>query len=609
MFDGISVVDTAGRQLYVNDALCSMLGFSHQELIGARPPFAYWPADQLAVIEGAFRRTLQGDSKNLQLVFQRKDGTRLDVMVAPAALRDPTGATIAFAATVKDVTEYKRMERALMESERRWRSIAENPFDFVVLIDRQYRYTWINHAAPGLRAEDMIGKATPFDFVDTRHHDEMRAAFDTAFETGRATSYEVHVPQLDAWYSSVVGPLFEQGRVTGLSILTRDITEQRRAQQALERTEQRLRDAHRLETIGTLTGGVAHDINNLLTPILAHAELAQGALAPAHEARRHLEAIALAGERARELVQRLLLFSRHREPHKSRFDLRECVREHLALLETSRAANVQVLTELPSEAVPVFADRAQIGQAVANLVSNAIQAMQAAGGTLRVVVEQEPRAGVARLQVIDTGPGMDEETKRRAFDPFFTTKPFGEGTGLGLSIVHGVVREHGGEILVESAPGRGSVFTLSLPSADPALPEPAAAALGPAAQARTARVLVVDDEPAIRAVASEALGRAGHRVVAAPTAAKGLECFAAEPDGFDVVLTDLTMPGQTGLELIRHVHELRPEARCLLMTGGGGDFDDPERRRALGVTEVLEKPFSIASLLAAVERAAGARRG
>ncbi len=605
MLDGLSIVDASGVQIYVNDALCKLLGFEREELIGATAPYPYWPPEELPAIEAAFQRTVSGDTASFELVFARKDGTRVEVIVAPAALRDDSGNAVAHFATVKDIGDRKRLERSLMESEQRWRSIAENPFDFVVLIDRDYRYTYVNHTAPGIEREALIGKATPFDFVDAKNHEAMRSAFDFAIENGRAASYEVHVPQLDAWYASIVGPVFEHGRVTGLSILTREITEQKRAEQALRRSEQRLREAHRMETVGTLAGGIAHDINNMLTPVLAYADLARLQLQHEHPAQKHLQGIRVASERARELVQRILLFSRRQEPRKAAFDLRQSLREDISLLHASLPANIELQVELPTRPVHVFADRTQLGQVWSNLATNALHAMQARGGKLTITLKETD--GEAWLTVADTGGGMDAETLRRVFDPFFTTKAVGAGTGLGLSIVHSVVREHGGETTVHSAPGEGAVFTVRLPTTNASSSH--AAFAGPSSRPPMApckRVLVVDDEPAIVAVAREALMYAGHAVTVATSARAALDIFAMDLHAFDVLLTDQSMPGMTGMALIAELRSIHPSLACVLMTGHG-DESTQRQARALNIVELLEKPFSLSVLLATIERACGER--
>jgi PAS domain S-box-containing protein len=475
MQDGVSIVSREGIALFVNDAFSRMTGFSPEELLGQAPPYPYWPPEEMAAIEAAFRRTLACEPFEVELVFGTKDGRRVPVIVTASTVRDQAGKVLGHLTTIKDISERKALERALSASEQRWRSIAENPFDFVVVIDRAYRYQYVNHTAPGIALESLIGKATPFDYSAPEHHGAMREVFETTFRTGRATSYDVYSPELDRWYSNIVGPIWEQDEVRSLSILTRDITPQKRA-------EQQLRDAHKMQTIGTLAGGIAHDLNNILTPILGHAELAQLALEPTHTVLSHLRNIEHAATRARDLVRRILLFGRPQASQKRVIDVGARVAESLVWLKASSAVSIEIVVELPAEPAWVFADPTQLDQLIANLGTNALQAMRDTGGklTLRLQRVQLPAHArelpppkgpgtYAALSIIDTGPGMDEETQRRAFEPFFTTtKPPGSGTGLGLSIVHGIAREHGGNVTLVSAPGKGATFTVHLPMAEPA---------------------------------------------------------------------------------------------------------------------------------------------
>lgn len=609
MQDGLSILDTEGVHLYVNDAFCDMLGFKREELLGTKPPHPYWPVDELANINAAFQRTLDADVDNFELMFQRKDGSRIEVIVAPAVLRDEHGKTLAYFATIKDISERKRLERSLLESEQRWRSIAENPFDFVVLINRSYRYTYVNHAAPGISVESLIGRATPFDFVDPQYHDAMRAAIDATFATGRAASYEVPVAQLGAWYSTIVGPVIENREVTQVSLLTRDITAQKRAEETLRRSEQRLHETHRMETIGTLAGGIAHDINNMLTPILASADLSKLELPADHMVQRRLKTILDASQRARELIHRVLLFSRRQEPTKTQFDWRQSVLDDLMLLKVSMPGSIELVTHLPEEPIQVSADRARLGQALTNLVTNALQAMQSSGGTLAITLLRE-QPGFAVLTVSDTGPGLEPATLQRAFEPFFTTKPVGSGTGLGLSIVQSIIREHGGDVTVNTEAGKGATFAIRLPviavTEDNALLEKPVATRATSA-VKSLRVLIVDDEPSIVEVAQQALMRVGHVVTTFASALDALKALSKDPNAFDVVLTDQSMPVVKGTELIAQVRKLRPDLPCILMTGLS-DETIQLQATALGAGAILAKPFTLTVLCDAVTRAAVTER-
>ncbi len=600
--DRLSIVDPNGVAIFVNDSMCELTGYSREELLGTSAPHPYWPPEELATINEAFARTLAGAPTTFELLFCTRSGERFPVLVSPSMLRGPDGSPVAFAATVKDIRDRKQLERSHAESEQRWRSIAENPFDFVLVIDREYRYVYVNHLAPGITAESLIGKATPFDFTDAAHHPAMRDAFDTTFATGRATSYEAYSPQLDKWYSTIVGPIETEGRITSLSMLTREITQQKHAEEALRASEHQLRESHKMETIGTLAGGIAHDLNNILSPILAYSDLARQELAADHSLQPSLEAIHESALKARDLVRRILLFSRRQEPQKRTIDLAACGSEGVKLFRSTIPATIEIVLDLPAEPVWVLADRTQIDQVLANLVTNALQAMHDDGGTLGIRVR--PAVGsLAAVVVTDSGVGMDEEAQRRAFDPFFTTKATGTGTGLGLSIVHGIVREHGGDVTLQSAPGQGARFTVQLPAAAPPTSHPAGSVRADAKAVSRMRVLCVDDELAVAKVVGKVLQMAGHTVTIMTSAPDALALFEQAPSAFDLLVTDQTMPQMKGTALISAVLALRPALPCMLMTG----LDDEEtitQARALGVTEILTKPFSIDALEAAIGGAA-----
>jgi len=241
MADGLAIVDPDGVLIEVNPAFSKLVGFDRQELLGLSPPFPFWPVEELSTIERAFGQGMDRESPTFELVLCRKNGARFPALVQPVRIVDKEGKLQCVFATIKDITVRKQLESTLRASEERWRSIAENPFDFVVIIDADYKYLYVNHTAPGLVPEQLIGKATPFDFVEPPFHDVMRRAFQEAFRTGQATTYDLYVEILDRWFSNIVGPIKTDGKVTALSVLTRDVTDTKTAEQALRQSEHRLR--------------------------------------------------------------------------------------------------------------------------------------------------------------------------------------------------------------------------------------------------------------------------------------------------------------------------------------------------------------------------------
>jgi nitrogen-specific signal transduction histidine kinase/ActR/RegA family two-component response regulator len=398
-----------------------------------------------------------------------------------------------------------------------------------------------------------------------------------------------------------------QDRVTNLLYVLRDVTRE-------ESLERELRRSQKMEALGTLAGGIAHDFNNLLVPMLMGAELAVMQLPEESPARLSLERVIGAAGRARDLIRQILNFSRMQESDASPVRLDRVVAEAVDMCASTMPSHIQVGLDLDSDAA-VSVDPAQLHQVLMNLCANAAHAMAAAGGRLNISLrgvdlvhgDVPPGEGApgphVRLRVADTGPGMAQEVLERAFDPFFTTKKPGEGTGLGLPMVHRIVRNHGGFVILRSAPDQGAVFDIFLPALPPeqALP-PSETEAGVAAAVRPARVLLVDDEDELRHTVREALAAAGHRVEDFADPLEALARLEEAPDRFDLLLTDQTMPGLTGLDLAERSRALAPGAPVLLMTGYSAAAT-PERLERAGVDRLLTKPFDTQALLRAVQEA------
>jgi len=388
-----------------------------------------------------------------------------------------------------------------------------------------------------------------------------------------------------------------------------DVTDERQRARDRKALEDQLRRSQQLETVGTLALGIAHDINNILTPISAYADLLEEAVPPASEARTFVGEIQSASSRAADLVRRLLATSRKGEQARQPVSMQQVAREVCRLLAASLGAKVEIRTQIDADCPPILGDASQVHQALLNLGANAGHAMRPDGGVLSVGVTRavfpstSPRAGEAcvLVSVSDTGHGIDEENAARIFDPFFTTKPVGEGTGLGLWVVHGVVQNAGGLVTVQSAVGLGTTFNLYFPTQDgAALPD--SASPEKASGRGSERILVVDDEAPILRLLQRALSQLGYLVTAFPRASEAIAEFRKRPDAFDLVLTDLTMPELDGMQLAQQLHTLRPDLPILLMSGIGADSSSAALA-AVGVRGTLAKPLTVATLGAAIRRA------
>ncbi len=391
----------------------------------------------------------------------------------------------------------------------------------------------------------------------------------------------------------------------------RDVTERIRVEEERARIEDHLRQAQRLESLGTLAGGIAHDFNNLLGAILANAELATAAVPKSGVAAESLAEITTASNRAAELVTQILAFSRKQPASRSVTSVHGVVLEVTRLLRATIPAGIEVVCEVVGEKPMALLDATQVHQVLMNLGTNAWHAIERTTGTISFKVDSTPVSQstaalggpppgqYVRIQVTDDGRGMDLATRARIFEPFFTTKEIGKGTGLGLATVHGIVAEHGGVVTVESAPDRGSTFSVYLPEALGPLSDPPPPA--PSSPRGAGRVLLVEDEPALLRVATRLLERVGFHVTACDLGTRALKLLAADPLRFDVVLSDQNMPELSGIELARAIRAIREDLPVVLASGNPGR--SAAELRESNVHAVLPKPYSGDALTAVLEEA------
>jgi len=433
-------------------------------------------------------------------------------------------------------------------------------------------------------------------------------------------SNPAHGP-LRYFYSRVHGLRDGAGHIRRFAGTTQDVTPQKEAELQRVELEEKLRQSQKLEAIGQLVGGIAHDFNNILHALLGFCHLARR-VEPENRAglAECLDGIEVAGNRAADLVRQLLTFSRREQLHRATLYLEPVLDETMKLLRSTLPAAIEIERIPGAPCFPVLADATQLHQIVLNLCTNAAQAMEKRGGTLRVGLENAspegptllntgelPPGDYAVLSVADTGPGIDPEIIDRIFDPFFTTKETGQGTGLGLTTVHGIVLAMGGGIGVESAPGAGTTVRVYLArSAEPPFPQrsapkepPAAKAPAPHLATRAAgRILLVDDEVNIAAITAEFLRRNGFEVDAFNHPAHALAAFESAPGDYAAVVTDFMMPEMTGVALASRVREISREIPLLLVSGRASENEVD----LAAFAEVLQKPINLTTLMGAIER-------
>ena len=535
----------------------------------------------------------------------RKDGTEFpaEATISKFTVKGETVLSV----RLRDITQRKQAEAGLQ----RLAALVESSDDAIIgqALDGTI-VTWNAGAERlyGYAASEVVGR--PFALlVQPDGHAELSQLLERVRRGDSVVNYETV-----GWTKAATGvevslsisPIKDAGgTIIGMSAIGRDITQRKRL-------EAQLRQAQKMEAIGTLAGGIAHDFNNLLNIIAGDAELAALRIPHASPAQDHLQDLLAAVKRATDLVRQILTFSRRTHHERRPVALHTVVREVQHLLRASLPSTIDFRQFVDAAPAVILADPTQLQQVLLNLCTNAEHAMRPRGGVLdlhlRVVDLDADFAAAhpplqpgphAKLTIRDTGHGMPHDVLARIFEPFFTTKPLGEGTGLGLAVVHGIVTGHGGAITVESAPGRGTRFDLYFPRCDdlaatpPSPPEPL--------HGHGEHLLLVDDEAALLRIWTVALTDLGYRVTAHTNSRTALEAFQDAPDAFDLVITDQTMPQLTGDALAQEILRLRPRIPIILCTG---DLPGAAGARPgpLGFRATLLKPVSRLDLSLAIQR-------
>jgi len=506
-----------------------------------------------------------------------------------------------------------------VSGDRRFQMLVEAVKDYAIyLLDLDGHVASWNSGAQrfkGYLADEILG-----EHFSRFYTDEERAAgvpwraLTIAAEEGKfeAEGWRVRKDGSHFWASVVIDPIFDpEGTLLGYAKITRDMTERRRAQEELDTAREALAQAQKMEAVGRLTGGVAHDFNNLLTVIRSSVDLLRRPGVDADKSARYLNAIAETADRAAQLTGQLLAFARRQPLQVERFDVRERIGRMKQILATTLGSPVQLGFDIADDAGAIEADPGQFETALLNMAINARDAMPE-GGRLAIAArraEAPPGTGSAPAQadafvavsISDTGFGMDVDTVSRIFEPFFTTKDAGKGTGLGLSQVYGFAKQSGGEIAVESAPGEGTTFTLYLPRAESDDASRAEAAPAPDTGAlESRRVLLVEDNELVGEFARNLLVELGQGVRWARDAAAALAMIEESPEGFDLVFSDVVMPGTNGVELAQIVRERWPGLPVVLTSG----YSHVLAEEGSHGFPLLKKPYSIDGLTAVLRSAA-----
>jgi PAS domain S-box-containing protein len=500
------------------------------------------------------------------------------------------------------------MYRDLRKNEAFLNSIVENIPDTILVKDaEELRFLSVNRAGEkllGFSKEELIGKNS-FDLVPEdlaklyAESDRLalvgRKMVEVPEETIRNKAGEPRVIQ-----TKKLPVLDEHGNLQHLLIISKDITDFRKLQAQLNQ-------AQKMEALGTMSGGIAHDFNNILQPMLGYCEFLKEDLPPDSPQQKFVEGIFESGLRAKDLVNQILAFSRQSDRQMISVRIAPIVKEVVKLCRSIIPSNIEIRQDVPSTCAPVLADPTQIHQVIMNLMINGYHAMEDTGGRISVSLTEtrlnaealkgtDLKAGrYAMLSVTDTGCGIEAPLLEKVFEPYFTTKAQGKGTGLGLSVVYGIVKEHGGTINVSSEVGKGTTFDVYLPQTVGSGEEEKTGQVEHQQVSGNERILLVDDEAIIVALERQMLGRSGYEVSSCSNGREALTMFKADPDAFDLVITDMNMPNMTGDQLTRELIAIRPDIPIIICTGFSEKIGRDEAR-AMGVKAFVMKPVTVSEM-------------
>lgn len=618
MEDGYFEVDIAGNFTFFNEAMLSMLGFTEGEMMGMNNRKFMDKSNAKKVFDTFNQVYRTGEPyKAFDWELIRKDGSISNIDTSVSLIKDEAGEAVGFRGIARDITEKKMAEKALLQSERQKNLILNSTSEKVIYYTPDLRVVWANRAAgqsAGKSEKALVGLSCK----EIWGHDGepcTSCAVQKAKDTKMPQSSEKHTPDGRIWDMRAYPILNDDGKVEALAAFGQEITEKKRAEEKRAQLEEQINQAQKLESIGRLAGGVAHDLNNLLSPILGYSEMLLQETGAADSGRGKLKEILKAGERARDLVQQLLAFSRKQMLEFKSVDLNALLKNFDQFLRRTIRENIDINIQLAPSLPLVKGDPGQLEQVIMNLAINAQDAMPDGG---KMIIETEvveldesyaaenpdtARGPHVRLTVMDTGCGIDEETLATIFEPFFTTKEVGKGTGLGLATVYGIVKQHGGNVWAYSERGMGTTFKVYLPVSADGLEEQEASSQSTLSGTEGAEtILLVEDNNQVRELSRSVLEGKGYKVLTAETGQDAIKLLETHEGPIGLLLTDVVMPEMDGRRLFERISRLYPDIRVIYMSGYTVDVIAHHGVIDTGVN-FLQKPFAIKDLAAKVRQA------
>jgi len=605
---GIAAIENDGRFRMVNKRLCDMLGYMEDDLL-TKHLNQVVPHDDVQPGAARLKALLENRITSFKVESQCRcrDDSCIWVSMTLSTVRSGNGAGKSLIAIVEDFTPRKTAEKEAQEARLFTENLIQTANAMILGLDQDGCIQLINPVVEkltGYTADELIGQNWFELIVPQETYPHVWKEFYRLIDGGLPHLFKNPIQAKDgteriiSWSNS---ELVQDGAVVGTLSVGIDITQRTEAEKEKARLFSQLRQAQKMEAIGTLAGGIAHDFNNILSPIIGYAEIIMADSEPASDNSKNAHQILNAGLRARDLVFQILTFSREREQEKKPFKIQSVIKEALKLLRASMPSTVTLRQRIDDGCGPIMGDPTQIYQVIVNLFTNANQAMQNQEGQIKVVVEEilltdddqpqfmEVKPGpFIRVSVSDTGPGIDPDITERIFDPYFTTKRMKSGTGLGLSVVHGIVKGHAGAIKVYSELGEGTSFSVYLPRL---VDDKTAAAIGTGSPIPGGKesILLVDDEEALVRVVQKILENLGYQVTGFSDSRDALSHFKARPDTYDLVISDMTMPHLTGLQLSEAILAETPDIPVVICTGFSEMINRIKVAEA-GIRRVVMKP-------------------
>lgn len=594
--------DTEMRILWANRAACESANFSNEEIVG-HYCYEIWPKRSDPCSDCPVIKAMETGQPQV-IEKSTPDGRYWFIRGYP--LRDRNGDIVGGIEVTLEITELKQTEEAVRKSEHKYSALVQESPDAIISLAKTGNLLSFDPAAErisGLSSEEVIGKH--FNKIGVLAKQSIPKAlkeFALVITGTKRPPFELTIMNKDkSYFFMEANPrlIKHKGEKAWIQVTFRDITDRKLAEGEKKKLEAQLQQAHKMEVIGTLAGGIAHDFNNILGIILGNTELAIDDVPEWDPARFNLQEIRTASLRAKDVVHQLLSFARKTKPEKKPTNIIPIIKESLKLLRSSIPTSIEIRQNITKNVDTILADPTQINQVLINLCTNADHAMPD-GGILEVSlknIELDENTATqysdlnpgqyVNLTVCDTGHGISQGDIDRIFDPYFTTKEVGKGTGMGLPVVHGIVKSHGSTISVESKLGKGTTFHIYFPVIEEeAVIETETVEELPIGNER---ILFVDDEESMVYVGRTRLERLGYQVETRMNPVEALELFRSQPDQFDLIITDMTMPKMTGDKLTREILNIRPDIPIILCTGFSEKING-EKAKEIGAAGYLDKP-------------------